>query len=83
MEKLIRVYDVSAPETELTTLSGHEKNIKIAMYYNDENTLLSAGDDKTVRYYIYIYRHRYVFFMCLWPFGTCLLSMQFIFVQHM
>lgn len=49
MEKTIRTYDPAKPDAELSTLSGHEKPIKVATFYKGNDTILSAGDDKTVR----------------------------------
>jgi WD40 repeat protein len=49
MEKTIRTYDPAKPDAELTSLAGHEKPIKVAAFYKGNDTILSAGDDKTVR----------------------------------
>ncbi|OCT85991.1 hypothetical protein XELAEV_18019685mg [Xenopus laevis] len=48
-DKVLRIYDLNKPEAEPWEISGHTSAIKKALWYNNDNQILSAADDKTVR----------------------------------
>uniref|UniRef100_A0A803K602 Serine-threonine kinase receptor-associated protein n=1 Tax=Xenopus tropicalis TaxID=8364 RepID=A0A803K602_XENTR len=48
-DKVLRIYDMNKPEAEPWEISGHTSAIKKALWYNNDNQILSASDDKTVR----------------------------------
>eukprot|EP01086_Lenisia_limosa_P012815 TRINITY_DN41422_c0_g1_i1.p1 TRINITY_DN41422_c0_g1~~TRINITY_DN41422_c0_g1_i1.p1 ORF type:complete len:313 (-),score=39.73 TRINITY_DN41422_c0_g1_i1:10-948(-) len=43
-EKLVRVFDINKPDSEVLSMQGHEKPIK-ALMFTSENNIISAGDD--------------------------------------
>lgn len=47
-EALLRMFDISQPESEARTIKGHEGMIKVVRYL-DSNLILSGGEDKTIR----------------------------------
>uniref|UniRef100_A0A8C5R6B5 Serine-threonine kinase receptor-associated protein n=1 Tax=Leptobrachium leishanense TaxID=445787 RepID=A0A8C5R6B5_9ANUR len=49
-DKLLRIYDLNNPEAEPEEIGGHTSAIKKALWYNNERQIISAADDKTVRY---------------------------------
>eukprot|EP00057_Strongylocentrotus_purpuratus_P009899 XP_011664373.1 PREDICTED: serine-threonine kinase receptor-associated protein-like [Strongylocentrotus purpuratus] len=48
-EKLLRIFDLNAPEADPVVFSGHEDNIKHARFLPDERSIVSCSDDKTLR----------------------------------
>lgn len=48
-EKLLRLYDLNAPDKEPAVFSGHEDNIKQARFLPDGKSIISCSDDKTLR----------------------------------
>ncbi|GAB6029638.1 hypothetical protein CHUAL_005375 [Chamberlinius hualienensis] len=50
-EKILRIYDLNQKEAESITFSGHTSNIKRCLFIEDDNKVVSAADDKTVRFW--------------------------------
>lgn len=48
-EKLLRVFDLSQPDSDPVTFSGHTSNIRGAIFLPDDKQIVSASDDKTVK----------------------------------
>lgn len=48
-EKLLRIFDLNAPDSEPIKFKGHTSSIKTAIYTPDDKKVISASDDKTVR----------------------------------
>ncbi|GCC33292.1 hypothetical protein chiPu_0011761 [Chiloscyllium punctatum] len=49
-DKVLRIYDLNKPESEPLEISGHSSGIKKALWCNGDRQIISAADDKTVRY---------------------------------
>ncbi|KAK7895697.1 hypothetical protein WMY93_021022 [Mugilogobius chulae] len=48
-DKLLRVYDLSSPESAPQEIAGHTSAIKKALWCNSDRQILSASEDKSVR----------------------------------
>ncbi|XP_033101884.1 serine-threonine kinase receptor-associated protein-like [Anneissia japonica] len=48
-EKLLRIFDLSQPESDPEILAGHEGSIRHALWCADNKRIITAGEDKTVR----------------------------------
>ncbi|TRY55132.1 hypothetical protein DNTS_033241 [Danionella cerebrum] len=48
-DKVLRIYDLSKPESEPQEIAGHTSAIKKALWCNDDQQILSAAEDKTIK----------------------------------
>ncbi|XP_067947921.1 serine-threonine kinase receptor-associated protein-like [Watersipora subatra] len=48
-EMLLRIYDLNKPDEDPLVFSGHEGTIKAAKFTNDDQMVVSASSDKTIR----------------------------------
>ncbi|KTG42132.1 hypothetical protein cypCar_00004371, partial [Cyprinus carpio] len=48
-DKVLRIYDLGKPEAEPQEIAGHTSAIKKALWCNNDQQILSAADDKTIR----------------------------------
>jgi WD40 repeat protein len=48
-DKVIRLWDVESADEAVVTLKGHTGSLKKAMFFTDQQTCVSGGDDKTIR----------------------------------
>ncbi|KTG40897.1 hypothetical protein cypCar_00001057 [Cyprinus carpio] len=48
-DKVLRIYDLGKPEAEPLEIAGHTSAIKKALWCNNDQQILSAADDRTVR----------------------------------
>ncbi|XP_043286855.1 serine-threonine kinase receptor-associated protein isoform X2 [Venturia canescens] len=48
-EKLIRIFDLNKPEATPQIFSGHTSGIRHAKFFQDNKTLVSCADDKSLR----------------------------------
>ncbi|XP_037069609.1 serine-threonine kinase receptor-associated protein-like [Pollicipes pollicipes] len=48
-EKMLRIYDLAQPEAEPQLFKGHTASIKKVMFLPDGETVISCGDDKSLR----------------------------------
>jgi len=48
-EKLLRIFDLTKPDTASLEFSGHTHNIKRAIFSPDDKQVISVSDDKTIR----------------------------------
>jgi len=48
-DKILRLFDLSQPDSDPLKLEGHTQSIKVALWSNDQNTIISAGQEQGIR----------------------------------
>ena len=50
LDKILRIYDLAKPEAEPLKIEGCTQPIKTAIWTKDGNTIISAGQESSLRY---------------------------------